>query len=392
MPMTTQLTVDDCRVLHIGNLIRDHSSDPVAAEQIRLREEGTRLVLGTLKALGYKYTASNGWWISAFAAPKRSLGFVNTSKGIAVLTDVQLPPDVIEALTIPEQGAGQVASGAAAWTYPDAGEPRHSSAPDGWTQLLVDVRASVEGVAVTDVACCAHVIMWGLPTCYDGERGPAGYECLDPLAEKPSIAAEDWPCPTTIRQRLAERAEIWLKETAENLARIADVDISTMTVSEAVQFAGPREPFRAETPTQIARRDVVDAINATVNREIVEALRAHRFNLVARWESAQTVGCRYWDLLKYLCERILVNRLSPAAEVLREHLTPLIPQRPNYDETGYKIRPLLKDMAPHVLSLVLTPINVEPVDRELMGIYYSDGPVAVRIPHRNKTEKDHNGS
>jgi hypothetical protein len=108
-----------------------------ATRQLKLREAGAAKVRGVLKAAGKVYTDTSGWWIVPFITTNKEIAFVNIAHGVAVASNVQLDEDTIEALTVPDQGEGVKASGAAVWTSPDAGVGFKAKSPPGWVQLGV---------------------------------------------------------------------------------------------------------------------------------------------------------------------------------------------------------------------------------------------------------------
>ncbi len=394
------IAVDTARGMHVGEL-RRLRDDPVARRQVELRDAGTDIVLGVLDGLGYRYSGTGGWHITAYATPEHMLGLVNIAKGIAVLTSVPLDSHIVEALTVPDQANGPQTSGAAAWTSPDAGEGRRASAPDGWMQLLVDVRADVRGEHYTAarrtpaplITCRARVVRWGLATCYEGRPGDPGPRSLDVIGELEPIY--DWPVDREIRRRMAAVADDRLCALARRLAGVAGVDLeSYLTRPGSPDLAGawsaatlPRHPFG-----YAGARDVATSVTYAAPQRL---LREHGVTWCAAWETSRVVGASYHSLLEQLLRRILVQRLEPIAAAIRDQLEPLSEMTPSPGQQEHMPLHALHGAMEPAVAASIEPIAkrligdfdfdartmTRPVRAELLAIYYSAGPVVVDIPH-----------
>lgn len=186
-----------------------------ARRHLDLRREGTALVLGGLEALGLSYTGTGGWHLAACRTTDGCLGFVNTATGCALATQLAVGDALLDALTVPEQGPGQVASGAAAWTSPDVGEPQRLTLPSGWVQLLVDVRRlDVDPATLPLDELAPRMVAWCLPTVY-GRRGRPGWARLDGL--EATLPTDAWPFTKAQRSRCAEVGAPWFVELLDRL-------------------------------------------------------------------------------------------------------------------------------------------------------------------------------
>ena len=398
------LSIDEARGLHISDL-RRHPSE-VARCQLALRMEGTDTVLGVLQTLGYCYRGTGGWWITAYADGQNRLGFVNNAKGIAVITSIVLSPAVVEALTIPNQVPGPQVSGAAAWTSPDVGEARNASAPNGWVQLLVDLRMDARGAPYTAersvvppaVPCTARVIRWGLATCYQGLPGEPGYTALDPAPDHPKLPLSDWPCSKEIRRRMAAVADRRLHDLAHTLGARTNHDIATLL---PVAVRPPAADLcRAQAAVSVSRgydfdyADPADVAHTAVHHEVIrEILREYGVSWVAWWETSRA-SSSYYGLIEQLCRTVVVPRLIPIAAAIRTALEPLMPRTPEPGQQAHMPRwALHRQMEPMVAACVrplLDPLLKHfdldesferPARKELLSVYYSEGPVEVSFPH-----------
>jgi len=403
------IAVDAARGMHVGEL-RRLRDDPVARRQVELRDAGTDIVLGVLDGLGYRYSGTGGWHITAYATPEHMLGLVNIAKGIAVLTSVPLDSHIVEALTVPAQATGPQVSGAAAWTSPDAGEGHRASAPEGWVQLFVDVRASARGEPYTAarrtpaprITCRARVVRWGLATCYEGRPGDPGPRCLDPREGDEMEPIADWPVDRQIRRRMAAVADDRLRALAMRLAVVAGVDLEPYLarphspgLSSARRAAAlPYHPFG-----YAGARDVATSVTYAAPHRL---LREHGVTWCAAWETNHVAGASYHSLLEQLLRRILVQRLEPIAAAIREQLEPLSDMTPAPGQQEHMpLHALHAAMEPAVAASI-DPIAkrllgyfdldtrkmTRPVRAELLAIYYSAGPVVVDIPHDQSGRRD----
>lgn len=176
-----------------------------ARRQLDLRNWGEKLVQGVLKgSLKREYSGTGGWWVIPMVSPNGHLGFVDIASGTAIITDAEIPAQVIEACTVPNQSPGVQCSGAAAWTAPDVGladlevvkttmkqvpgmdtvdardlpvttmalvDPPPVSKrqwpeyPAGWLQFVADVRGG-HSDKVGPIITKVQTVAYGLATCY----------------------------------------------------------------------------------------------------------------------------------------------------------------------------------------------------------------------------------
>jgi len=405
------LTVDAARLLHSTDLVGLWGGDPVAGAQLDLRTTGSAHVRGVLAGLGYRYSGTNGWHITAFATPDLLIGFVNTAKGVAVLTDRRLDAAAVEALTYPAQPEGPITSGAVAWAPVDVGESRNASAPPGWMQLILDLRTF--GAEPEAVPCEAHVVMWGLTTCYK-TLGEPGIVQLDPPGDAERAPFDEWPMTESIRRATRAIAERWLDSTTRVLAGLADAP----AVIEALDTprkgtplfasAGPVAPTlpecdmgRAVDAARLgaeasrsggygARSALESATCATTTEIVRHAMSAAGISRIAAWAGEygrdRVVGMRYVDAIKYLIERIVRMRLEGAADALGEQLRPFVLPT-QLGEQGHMgewrwhttLVPILRDLAKSMLPHILAGIERSAYETraECVSAFYADGPVAV---------------
>lgn len=403
------ITVSDARRMHIADLAR--GTDPSARRQLALRERGAALVRGILRTVGVSsygadwrgYDGPSGWHVTAYVTPELSVGFVNIAQGVAVATDVQLDLEVAEALTVPEQDEGVLASGAAAWTAPDVGLAQLAQgsdgvmrlgppklgpeAPRGWTQLALDLRGTADAVP-----CSARVVAWGLHTCYEGRRGEPGAQHFDAPGRR--LRADEWPLSGAQRARLRAVGEPMLRRIALQLADIAGMrsDIeSTLGAGPADEshiaaamrlLALPRSD--AYTPAG-SLRGAISSIT-DISRDALR--RAGIARISAMGDVSATIGGRYWDLLQALLDWILRRDLAPVAAALWSAA------QPHVERTGIGhshppgryldqrvVEPLLTEIAPTMADLVLGDVTRGAQDyATLCEALYADGYLEVDLP------------
>ena len=408
--------MSELRSMHWAEVRRlADGGDAAATRHLASCNEGTGLVRGALAALGYRYTGTGGWWISAFAAPSGMLGLVNTAKGIAVETDVALSAEVIMACTTPDQGEGQVSSGAAAWTSPDAGEPHRRSAPDGWVQLLVDVRESVrDGVVTPEMRVAARVIAWGLPTCYDGARGTPGHDALDPEPGAVMIEPEAWPWDSERRERTHRVGVAWLDGLARRMAEMVGIGGPVASALDSRRAEEPTLPDRdigaairavgrSEPGVYTPGGALFGAANRTTSPVIAQALRDCGVTRVADlcgdiWTD-RVVGLRYYDIIGALVERLLLVRLLPVAETTWSAYEPMVPTPRRDRDKMYSsdwwlshatMEPILQPIAAHYVALMMQPYADEARScaDEMIASYLGGQPIAVDIVPRPRKGAD----
>jgi hypothetical protein len=388
-------TLDSARALHWGELARAAAAgDPIAAAQKALRDEGAAAVRGALAALGLRYTGTGGWHLVPCVTPIGLLGLVDTARGMAVCTDLTLRPLVIEALTVPAQGTGQVASGAAAWTAPDAGAPRRAAVPEGWVQLLVDVREDVaDGVRPAQVHSQARVAVWGLPTCY-GPRGRPGPVSLDRQREDRSAASWPWDPERTARVRALGLP--WLDALILGLAARAGCHhavarpLAQGRLHEAIVGMGA---YRYEPGSYTASACLRGAARSLERSGPVrEALReAHLVpvcDLLGDTWASQASGCRRWDLLEHLLARVVEQELGPVADALwAVHLALDVPEtcdRP-HDPAWRTSQAVGRQLPALVLAFVRRLLEphvpqIRALEAQMVEAYLGGMPVDVDIP------------
>lgn len=391
----SNLTIDHARTLHAADLESIYRDVPIARDQLQLRRRGTGIVRAALRALGHEYSGSGGWHITAYATDRSKLGFINLAHGVAVETDVQLDTAMVEALTIPEQGEGPKASGAAAWTTPDAGEGRRASAPPGWVQLLVDVRVSASGgkdVSLERVS--ARVVCWGLRTCYtsypnnEPELGHPGYVDLGcdskrrlPIAEWPMVNAD-------VRREMRAIGAKWLDSVARKLAVLAGCADGVSAALDGLPRADMEGAIKA-TDAYGVRRYAYDAATAadsccgipttTVVRDALRECGVARIS--AGCDVSDVGGLMYYDLIGYLLQRAIVQRLTPVAEVLWSQMAPLVPSREDGWDIYMRIQPVLTGLATEFATDLLRGVHDEARATEdaIVAAYYVNAPVSVDI-------------
>ena len=230
-----ELTDDEARGMHIGDLKTVWADHEVARRHVSLRDQAAGTVRAALAALGHEYDATNGWNITAMVTPDGRLAFVNTASGTAVETDVRLDEDVVQAATIPDQADGPQASGAVAWVGVDIGESRNATAPAGWRQLLVDVRTDRGAEPQPTTMTWAAVTWWCLKTCYTSESARYGEPGLASLAGYPkvTVAVGDWPVSHEQRRRMNDVALSWLRAIATDVAAGCDPEIAALVTDDS---------------------------------------------------------------------------------------------------------------------------------------------------------------
>jgi hypothetical protein len=382
------------RLVSVAEIPVSAAARAAAARAIDLRRQGEDIVCGALAALGHAYHGTEGWPVVAFAAPGGQIGFVNTAKGIAVLTSATLSPEVTEALTVPEQPEGPQLSAAASWAGPDPGEAHRASAPQGWAQLLLDLRGGGEPAR----NMTARITAWCLTTCY-GNPGEPGHLSLDPPLGAETMDPRDWPCSEETRAAMDEAGYAALDKIARDLAAQAGLaghlaaalggdEPRNRRVSAAMRAAhDPRErqitpPY---SPVEEAVRSAVGIIPGTgTAADALGRANVSRLAHACGDTSENNIsGNRYHDLIDRLLRRILAGRLTPAAADLAAHFEG---ERqmwtgkysllfPTFSEA---LTPVAAALADRALAAA-TIASAEALDA-MTGIYHADGPVAVSIP------------
>ena len=286
------LTIDAARAMHARDLQEIWGGHPVADSQLALRAAGDARVRGALVACGEAHSGTGGWHVIPYVvAPEGRIGWVDTAKGRAYLSDVTLDAEMVVALTAPGQGAGPKASGAAVWSSPDAGGGTSTEAPDGWIQLVVDIRTHGD---VDTIEASAELVAYGLVTCYSHSRGR-------PLSERVS----SWPLDDDQRRRIESLAATWLDDLLE---RVGPDPGHARLEGAADEAAHCLYPFAKPAESGTPRRALCD----------------YRIGWVADAAGEYTldsvVGMRRIDAIDRALKRWAVERLAPLVEALPAEL------------------------------------------------------------------------
>lgn len=343
--------------------------------------------------MGLEYHGTGGWHVTAYATPEGRLGFVNNAHGVAVTTAIELRDELVEAVTVPDQSAGMQASGAAAWTSPDAGvaelvedtdgvmrlakPAQMPGVPDGWIQLLVDVRSGVGSPPeVTLGAVRARVVMWGLRTCY-GHAGRPGYTSL---AADARLSPADWPATYEIQTAMCAIGAPWLRETAQRVAALAGRGDEVTAALNTGDMAGAIKATGAYAWHPFAY-DVANAVRSSVDstRNItLDALRSCGVDRIsAACDVSETGG---YDLIGYALQSAIVMRLAPVAEAIWAQMSPLVPDRGDGHTLYMRVQSVLSGLAAELAKDLLRGIDAAETEQAIVAAYYADGPVAVDIP------------
>jgi hypothetical protein len=385
---TDEITVDYCRGLNIVDLKRlEH---PIAKRQTQLREVGESLIRGVLRALtGCVFSNTGGWHIAAYVTADGQLGYVNIAHGAAVLTDVRLERQTIEALTIPEQSEGPMFSGAAIYTSPDVGEAHRSEAPRGWTQLVLDLRGEDPVVP-----CTAHVCAWGLRTCYDennrepngpGRRGEPG---VLQLADHNARSLPDgWLIPDAARARMHAAAAPIIQRITLDVAEMAGLrDEMQAAITSGGLAAAWTLAFESRGRTEggyTALASLNSAINTTTGKVIRDALRRHGVShmLALGGDNLLTGPYDYRRTIGYLLERALTNTLAPIAQALFAAHAPLIhTTREDTLDVFRETEAMLCDVADHTSDILLRGIVKAGDERAILDALYAEGYLEMYVP------------
>jgi hypothetical protein len=421
----SDITIDQARIMHARDLIDQYGDHSVARRQLELREAGAAIVRGVLRTVGASsygndwtgYSGTSGWHVTAYMTTERQIGFVNMALGNAVLTDATLEAEIAEALTVPQQSEGVLASGAAAWSAPDVGmsQPEKDSdgvvrlaapkkesgpeAPRGWVQLVLDLRGTAE-----PVPCRAHVCAWGLRTCYEGRRGGPGAQHLDGH-QHPPMFARDWPLTSEQITRLRIVGEPILRRMAEHLADIAgcrdevvaELDRPNISagarVDAAIRALGAYDWHSGAYDAANATRSVI----YDVARSALRAAGVGRISAISG-DANDVGGMQYWDLCAHLLERIVIRDLTPVAEALWSSAMPHVargaaPASPGTADpvqwhlhqqvVGPAIAEIAKKFAGEVLRNIVRrdhPLGTDLDYAALCDALYAEGYVEVNVP------------
>lgn len=390
-------STDDLRLLSVGELRSRADRDSDADRQSQLRVQGRALAVAALDRMGYRFSGTGGWWVTAYATPDRCLGFVNIAHGVAVSTCVLLADEVIEACTLPGQDEGPVASGAAVWAAPDPGEAFRAKAPAGWRQLLVDVRSSnsVPEVELSD-RFRADIIRWGLPTCYDRPGFP-GYVRLEgsPLSWRephtepggalPALEPHSWPrTPATGAMRAVATAGLAdvTAHLAQHLPSVAavlpDVHAARETVLRTLDWsdrhAAGRGTYTAGGAAESASRAAGPAL--------ADAGLIWLSQLASVPDGDGGGGRGEAAVCRYILEAVLVRRLDPVADLLATHLGPLTTDDGRSTPAYRALESQLQALAPALAHELLREAEVLicQATMDAVAAYVAGGPIEVLIP------------
>lgn len=318
----TPLTIDGARGMHSRDLRQIWGGDPLADRQVALRQSGASTVRSVLAALGPRPSGTGGWHLTAYVTPRGQIGYVDTARGVAVLTSSTLSDQEAEALTVPDQPEGPQVSGAAAWCAPDPGEARVASAPAGWVQLACDLRAPRGTEVEPAEAVSSETVAWGLRTCY-GRLGRPGLDGLD--AREPTVDVRIGASPEAVAA-MEQVAERWLRKTSMQLAEMAGCRAA---IEEALR-QGIRSAIRAAAensepaPSYTPASAVVTALDCgRLSRAILRQLGVARIaGIAGERRLGVTPGGRWYDLAQHLVERVLRRDLLPHSEQLAAAMLP----------------------------------------------------------------------
>ncbi len=393
----------------------------IAKRQLELRRAGGAIVRGTLRTMGYVWTGTGGWHIIPMISMDNRIGFVDSARGMAVLTEQTLAPEGREALTTPNQGEGVKASGAAAWSSPDVGEGWRASAPAGWVQLVTDIRTFADKshsdaykVDIPQVRWRVHA--FGLKTCYSGDDagkavGFPGLAKLDGGFEMPKWGTVR-PMPREAVAALDAVAIPWLIDVCRRLATMAGMAAEIHPQIDAVLGVTPATPLMAlagagsprigaGAPTKIIqefytrRRNLpFNSIEQTLdlmatahlpgsltNRATAESgigRVAHSCSDADQGmlmpDSGAVIGCRWLDLAKQLIAEILFQKILPVAKEL-------VWMNPTGEHhSGELQRKTLLAVGEGIYRTILAPFAFEAdeiINKKLPAAYYSVVPAPV---------------
>ena len=388
-----------------------------ARECARRHEElagaGAAAIRGVLAYLGYSYSGTGGWHMTAYATPDRRLGFVNITHGLAAVTSYTLDAGTIQALTVPGQGDGPQVSVAVAWAAPDPGEAHRAAAPPGWVQLLADMRTEVGPATAPAEAVTARIVTWCLATCYtDHDRdvppdarpprpGEPGLTALDrPFDRDWQLPCRDWPAPAEVRAAMDQAGYAALDVITRDLAAqaalpgvVAALDAGGQSRRERLHaaYTAARASFgwltHANVPPGRPARPA-EALDTAMNHAgggIARALAdAEITQLAADCGDTADMPSRYGDLIPLLLRRILTDRLLPAAGLLAEQIddrrgTGIEAELAvSFTSLPAALGPLVQAAAERILADAV--ITAHTARKTMTRLYQAQGPVTVDIP------------
>ena len=374
-----------------------------AKKHLARRREGQRIVHSVLSACGLVYTGTAGWHVTAYITPDMTVGLVDIARGIAVeATGVKMSPEIIEALTIPDQAEGCLASGAAAWTSPDAGVAelvatseggrslmlcvtgRRPSAPDGWKQLLVDVRwGGEELLPLPDANLRLHSI--GYQTCYGDTRRPC--RSIDRTDDRDN--PQWWPFDDQQMVRVRAARDEWLRRECRRIkADWQGERVNCYPDQEARDWACNEAAAKSNDIDWWTAQAARHAKTVCLGRHGAYSAQVIGYDSPRTTEdwSGEPIGGRILDDLEGILTRSVFKKIRPICQLLAD----LLGSWPeNYDRAKR-----YSHSAREQILTALKGVAVEMAEHELSGmsgrssayldsmceILYEGGPVEVHQP------------
>lgn len=351
------------------------AGDPAAAGELGIRSAGQDLIRTTLAGLGYRFTGRDGWYILAARTRRGTVGFVNIAHGVAVSTEVPIPADIAHSLTIPDQGQGPQASGAVAWAEWDVGEARNATMPEGWVQMLTDIRFGPDPSTVKRILYAGMV--WGLQTCYR-TQGIPGWVNLACGTDRERLHPSEWPTSGDIEGMKAAAQRAQMAITARFL--------SDNNLDEIVELLpDPRSALQALPKSQRGDLYTVENMGGGIGHVVADAMASVKLAELARLASPddETSVDYLGKILPSALGGILRKRLTPIAHVLAEPLEPFV------DDRGYptrahqvaerQIASVVYHVLPHIALELLRDVDGAEGISAAHAAYLAGGPVESRI-------------
>jgi hypothetical protein len=291
-----ELTMDRARSLSDRDLTEIWGDVSLARTVIARRAEGRHIVRGALLACGERHTGTGGWHLLPCAFRGR-VGWVDSAKGRACLSTAELAPELIEALTVPEQPTGAVAAGTSFVPASVAGSSRVET-PVGWSQLLVDVRVDMRDAPATEATegVTSVLVAWGLQSCY--------------------CAPGDAPAAWGLEDREGDLAEEVLREirqtAAEGLREVELTLLGRLGFAEApsIRLTSDSCPWdlREVITTSFRESATWEALREAGVCEIAAA--------AGEYSPPSVLGLRVIDRIARTFESVLEQRLLPVEAAL----------------------------------------------------------------------------
>lgn len=375
-----ELYLGDITPLSLGEIEISETAIRLATEALDLRNAAGRRCRGVLAGLGHTYTGSHGWHILAMATARDTIGFVDSAMGVAVETEVSIEPEEIEALTVPEQAEGPVASGAAFWTSPDAGEGHRASAPKGWRQLLVDLRDRKDPV----VRASGRVVAWGLTTCYGstGQPGPLG------LDGRTYAHWEDGFCDVELWPDSGNRSEM-VRVAGEGLDAIARKLMVQVPEIEGMGFREAERWLQSNLLYRSLRRNPLDYSAASAAETTPNATRRALKLLDSLTHGRNQLPRDSHRVIFLVASRLLAQRLHAVGEVLVTFLPPLRDEEARPTTASRSLGDQLRALAGPLADEIFAGVEAEAREATLAATsaFIGDGPVLVDMPARQPIKR-----